>query len=188
MVGQILVRHRRTLLVYKIKMIKFILGWLAVMAVRLIPGRPANFEPMLAAVMPYSASYSRIQSFLFGFLGIIVFDLISNKVGMWTLITAVAYGLLGLASAIYFANHEASVKNFVFFGAVGTVVYDAVTGLSIGPIFYGQPFMEALIGQVPFTLMHLVGTTFFALVLSPVILRFIVRNEKFEVKNVLKLV
>ena len=169
-------------------MVKFILGWLAVMAIRLIPGRPANFEPMLATVMPYSTRYGKFASFLFGFLGIFVFDLISRQVGMWTLITALSYGLLGLAAAYFFAKHEPTTRNFVTFGIAGTIIYDAVTGLSIGPLFYGQPFMEAMVGQVPFTLMHVLGTVVFAVVLSPALLRFVVKNEKLETKKVFAIV
>lgn len=166
-------------------MIKFVLGWLAVLVIRLIPGRPANFEPMLATIMPYSAHYPKVQSFLFGFLGIIVFDLISSQVGLWTIITAITYGAIGLAAALFFKKYSSSITNFVIFGFIGTIIFDAITGLGIGPIFYGQPFMEALVGQIPFTLMHLLGTTIFALTLSPLISRFVVRNDKLETRSVL---
>lgn len=157
------------------------------MVIRLIPGRPANFEPMLATVMPYSTRYGKFASFFFGFLGIFVFDLVSGQVGVWTLVTAVSYGLLGLVAVYFFTKYPPSTRNFVTFGIAGTVLYDAVTGLSIGPLFYGQPFMEALVGQVPFTLMHVLGTVVFAVVLSPALLRFIVKNEKLETKKVFAL-
>jgi len=154
--------------------IKFILGWLIVLAIRFVPFRPPNFEPMLAVMMPYSKRYTLISSFLFGFLGIAVFDALTSGIGMWTLITGVAYGLLGVGAFYYFKNRKANRKNFVVFGVIGTILYDIVTGLSIGPLFYGQSFMSALVGQIPFTLMHLAGTVVFAIVLSPIMNRWVV--------------
>jgi len=161
--------------------IKFVLGWLLVFVIRLIPFRPANFEPMMATIMPYSKKYSVITMFLFSFLSIFLFDLVTSGIGMWTWITAVAYGLLGVGSFFYFKNREATVRHFLTYGIIGTVLYDAVTGLSIGPLFYGQPFMEALTGQISFTLRHLLGTVIFSVVLSPVLYRFVVKNEVLEI-------
>lgn len=160
--------------------LKYILGWLAIFLIRLIPFRPPNFEPMLAAVMPFSSRFGLLGSFLFGFLGILVFDVFTSGIGLWTWITAVTYGVLGLGAHFFFKNREASVKNFVGFGIVGVLFYDAVTGLTVGPLVYGQPFMSALIGQIPFTAMHVLGTVLFAVVLSPLLHRWVVQNEVLE--------
>lgn len=161
--------------------LKFVIGWSAVFLFRLIPFRPPNVEPMLATVMPFSKRYGFVGSFLFGFLGIALFDAVTSGWGIWTLITALAYGALGFTAHFYFKNREASVGNFLRFGVVGTIAYDAATGLTIGPLFTGQPFMVALAGQIPFTLLHLAGTIVFAVYLSPVIYRWVVQNEKFEI-------
>lgn len=160
--------------------LKFIIGWGTVFLFRLIPFRLPNVEPMLATVMPFSKRFGPLGSFLFGFLGIVLFDAVTSGWGMWTLVTALAYGALGLAGHFYFKNRSASVKNFVRFGLVGTLAYDAVTGLTIGPLFMGQPFMAALAGQIPFTILHLMGTFVFATLLSPVLYRWVVQNEVFE--------
>lgn len=161
--------------------IKFALGWLTVFLIRAIPFRPPNFEPMLSVVMPYSKKYGILSASLFGFLGILVFDIISQKVGMWTWITAVSYGLLGAASYYYFLNRESSTLNYVKFGIVGTILYDAVTGLSVGPLFFGQSFAEAFIGQIPFTLWHLAGTVVFSVLFSPAIYKYIVTSETLKI-------
>jgi hypothetical protein len=160
--------------------IKFVLGWLVVLAVRFIPFRPPNVEPMLAVVMPYAKRYTVWSSFLFGFLGIIVFDLLTMKVGMWTFITAAAYGLLGVGAFFFFKKRQPTRTNFVLYGVMGTILYDAVTGLSIGPLFFGQSLADALVGQIPFTLWHLAGTVGFAIVLSPLVYHFVVKNEVLE--------
>ena len=159
--------------------IKFVLGWTAVFLFRLIPFRPPNFEPMLATVMPFSKRYGLMGSFLFGFLGIVFYDAVTSGWGSWTWVTAICYGLLGVGAHVFFKNRAASVKNFLFFGIPATVLYDAVTML-IGPIFNNQPFAAALVGQISFTLMHLLGTIVFSVLLSPALYRWVVENDAFE--------
>jgi len=160
--------------------LKFILGWSAVFLFRLIPFRPPNVEPMLATIMPFSKRYGPIGSFLFGFFGIVLFDAVTSGWGMWTLVTALSYGALGPVAHYFFLNREASVKNFVTFGVYATLAYDLVTGVIAGPLLTGQSFMVALVGQIPFTLLHLAGTIVFATLLSPVLYRWVVQNEKLE--------
>ena len=159
--------------------LKFVIGWTAVFLFRLIPFRPPNFEPMLSVVMPFSKRFGVVGSFLFGFLGIVLFDAVTSGWGSWTAVTAVCYGLLGVGAHYFFKNREASVRNFLTFGIPGTVLYDAVT-MMIGPVFGHQPLMVALTGQVPFTLMHLLGTIVFSVLLSPALYRWVVQNERFE--------
>jgi uncharacterized membrane protein len=161
--------------------LKFVIGWSAVFLFRLIPFRPPNVEPMLATLMPFSKRFGPVGSFFFGFFGIVLFDAITSGWGVWTLVTALAYGALGPASYYFFLKRAASVKNFVSFSIVGTLAYDAMTGLTIGPLFTGQPFMVALVGQIPFTLLHLAGAIVFATLLSPALYRWVVQNEAFEI-------
>lgn len=160
--------------------VKFIIGWSAVFLFRLFPFRPPNFEPMLATVMPFSKRYGVTGSFLFGFLGIVLYDAITSGWGSWTWVTAVCYGLLGVGAHYFFKNREASAKNFLVFGIPGTVAYDATTML-IGPVFNAQPLMLAVAGQIPFTLMHLLSTVVFATLLSPVLYQWVIQNEALEV-------
>ncbi len=160
--------------------IKFLIGWVVVFLVRLLPFRPPNVEPILATIMPFSKRYKYLGGFLFGFLSIVLFDLAVQQVGLWTLITGIAYGLLGLGAYSFFKNRAASAKNFLVYGIVGTIAYDVVTGLSVGPLFFDQSLMEAFVGQIPFTLAHLAGTVFFALTLSPALYRWVVLNKKLE--------
>lgn len=159
--------------------IKFVIGWTAVFLFRLIPLRPPNFEPMLATVMPFSKRYGLVGSFLFGFLGIVLYDAVTSGWGNWTAVTAICYGLLGLAAHLFFKNREATVRNFLLFGIPGTVAYDAVT-MMIGPVFGHQSLSVAVAGQIPFTLMHLAGTVVFATILSPALYRWVIENEAFE--------
>lgn len=165
---------------------KFVIGWAVVFLLRLIPYRAPNIEPVMATLMPFSKRYGVLGAFVFGFLSITLFDLFVGKAGQWTIITAVTYGVVGVASWFFFRKKESNRKNYLTFAILGTIFYDAVTGLSTGPLLFGQSFAEAFWGQIPFTLWHLLGNICFALILSPALYEWIVTNPKLETKAVLK--
>jgi len=156
------------------------LGFIFCFLLRLIPFRPPNIEPLLATQMPFSKSYEKLAGFSFGFFSIILYDMFTGRVGMWTLITGLVYGSLGLFASMYFKNKENTGWNYAKFAFLATIFYDAVTGLTIGPIFFHQSFMNSLIGQIPFTLLHLAGNVGFAFVFSPLIYKYVIENKKFE--------
>jgi uncharacterized membrane protein len=157
---------------------KFTAGVILCLLVRLIPFRAPNIEPLLATVMPFSKHFGMLAGFSFGVISILLYDSLTNTLGVHTFFTAGAYGVLGLWSAIYFHKNEANSWNFVRFAVMGTLFFDAVTGLTIGPVFFNQPFTTALIGQIPFTILHLLGNISLALVLSPAIDKFLIKKRK----------
>lgn len=157
--------------------IKYTIAFISVMVFRLIPFRAPNVEPVMATLMPLSKTYGKVMVFIFGFLSIVLFDSITSGFGIWTLVTAVAYGLLGLGASYYFKNRS-GWKNYALYAVVATIIYDAVTGLTIGPLFFHQSFMVSLVGQIPFTILHLLGNVSFAIVLSPVIEGWLAREEQ----------
>lgn len=158
------------------KNLKFIVIFLSGLLLRLIPFRAPNLEPVMISIMPISKSYPKIFAFAFGFSSIIIFDIITMKVGIWTLITATSYGFLGLLASYYFKNRN-GWRSYATYAVIGTIVYDIVTGLTIGPLFFGQSFTVSLIGQIPFTLIHLLGNVSFAIILSPVIEKWLVKEN-----------
>lgn len=149
----------------------------AVLLFRLLPFRPPNVELILASQMPVAKVYGKLFGFFFGTLSILVFDLLTGTFGFWSFITAPAYGILGFLAGWYLRK-KSGRHHFVYFAIGGTLLYDAVTGLSIGPLFFGQTFFVALVGQIPFTLMHLLGNTAFALLLSPLIERSLLAKSQ----------
>jgi hypothetical protein len=159
---------------------KFAIAWAVIFLVRLIPFRPPNIEPILATVMPFSKRYGLLGSFVFSFLSIVLYDMLTSGIGLWTIATAAAYGLLGIGSYFFFKNREASIKNFLIFGVVGTIFYDAATGLTVAPLFFHQTLYQAIVGQIPFTLLHLAGTITFSIFLSPLLYRWVVQNDVLE--------
>jgi len=170
---------------YKKNWLKFTLGFLVCLLVRLIPFRPPNIEPILATQMPFSKAYGAYAGFLFAFLSIVVYDLVTGTLGVWTLLTAGTYGVLGFWAFYFFRNRKSNRWDYAYFAVVGTLFFDAVTGLSIGPLFFHQSFMSALVGQIPFTLWHLVGNVSFSLILSPVIYNFVIQNRQFEYVSII---
>ena len=162
---------------YKKNWLKFIIGFIVCLLFRFIPFRPPNIEPILAAQMPFARVYGSIAGFSFAFFSIVVYDFFTSGLGMWTLITAVAYGLLGLWAVAYFKNKKNNSLDYVKFAIMSTIVFDAGAGLSVGPLFFHQSFSVALAGQIPFTLLHLVGNSAFAFLLSPLIYNFILKKK-----------
>jgi hypothetical protein len=148
--------------------IKYIIAFLSVLAFRLIPFRAPNVEPIMAVIMPFGKVYGGLMSFAFGALSIVIYDSVTSGFGIWTLVTALAYGLLGLGAQYYFKNRS-GWKSYASYAVIATIIYDAVTGLTIGPLFFHQSFMISLVGQIPFTLLHLLGNVSFAIILSPAI-------------------
>lgn len=166
------------------KWLKFIIGFTVCLLVRLLPFRPPNIEPILATQMPFSKAYGAYAGFLFAFFSVVFYDLLTSTFGMWTFLTAVTYGVLGFMSYFYFKKFKASALGYAGFAVLGTLFFDAVTGLSIGPLFFGQSFSEAFFGQIPFTLWHLLGNVSFALILSPAIYNFVIENKKLEKSSI----
>ena len=159
---------------------KYISAFIAVLLVRLIPMRAPNLEPIMATQMPFARIYGGFAAFLFGALSIVIYDSFTAGIGVWTLVTAVIYGLVGWAASLYFKNRN-SRKDYAIYAIIATIAYDALTGLTMGPLFFGQSLTEAFVGQIPFTALHLLGNVAFAIVLSPVIEMWASKESKISI-------
>lgn len=172
----------------KINWIKFSLTFTVCLAVRLIPFRPPNIEPILAVQMPFARLNGALGGFIFAVLSIVSYDIITGTLGPWTLMTSVTYGLLGVWAGFYFKQREGTVIDYMMFALWGTMFFDVVTGVILGPLIFSQSFYQAFVGQIPFTLMHLLGNVSFAVFLSPAIYRIILHNKKLESLNITSLI
>lgn len=157
---------------------KVLLVFLLCLLLRLIPFRVPNVEPILASTMPIGRVSGAFAGFSFAVLSILLFDIITSTLGVQTLFTALAYGLIALWSVSYFKKREGKTLDYVRFAIMGTLVFDALTGLTVGPLFFNQSFVASLVGQIPFTAFHLLGNIIFALILSPAIYHFMIRKKK----------
>jgi uncharacterized membrane protein YuzA (DUF378 family) len=159
---------------------KFAVGLILCLLVRLIPFRAPNVEPILATTMPFSRAYGAFAGFSFAVLSILIYDVVTHTLGVQTFFTAGAYGLVALLSAAYFKKHKGEIKDYVRFAIYGTLIFDALTGLTVGPIFFHQSFTQSLIGQITFTALHLLGNIIFAIILSPAIYKILIKKKKRE--------
>ena len=145
-----------------------------------------NVSPLMATELAGSKAYGPWVGGLYGALSIVLLDIIVGKAGSWTIITALTYGAVGILGAFFFKSRSASAWNFVLASVVGTLFFDLITGVLMGPLLYGQPWVEAMVGQIPFTLRHLAGNMFFASVLAPWFYRKIMDNPQWELARILK--
>ncbi|MFH1200853.1 MAG: DUF6580 family putative transport protein [bacterium] len=159
---------------------KFSLALVLCLLVRLIPFRAPNIEPILATLMPFSKAYGALVGFSFAVLSILLYDVITGTLGIQTFFTVFAYGMLGWWSGSYFKKHQADTLGYVRFAILGTLFFDVFTGLTVGPIFFQQSFFASLVGQIPFTALHLIGNIVFAIILSPVVYNFLIKKKKKE--------
>lgn len=161
--------------------VKFVLAFCLSMVLRMLPFRPWNVEPILSVTMPFARAYGPVASFLFAFLSMALFDVIAGQVGMWTAVTSLTYGVVAIG-AHYWSRMgwRRPILGYISYALVGTLFFDLVT-MTSGPLFHGQPWGEALLGQVPFTLSHLLGNLALALTLTPLLDRYIVREPRLDV-------
>ncbi len=164
--------------------IKYLAGLLTVILLRLVP-HPPNVEPIMSTMMPFSKKWGWKAGALFSLLAILSFDIITRTLGMWTLMTAGTYTALGIAAGLYFKKRKGSIRNYVGFAVIGTLIYDGITGIGTGMLFFNQSFLVTLAGQIPFTLYHLGGNIAFAIIISPLLYRWVVDNPQMETQPVL---
>lgn len=151
------------------KYFKPIIAFTFVLFYRLLPVRPPNVEPILGAMMPLSKKYGILSGLVFSVLSIVLYDALTAGIGGYTWTTALAYGLVSIGAGLYLENRKSDIKNFVTVSVVGIIFYDIMTGVVFGPMFTGGNVYMALIGQIPFTALHLMGGVVFAIVLSPIL-------------------
>lgn len=157
---------------------KFSLALVLCLLVRLIPLRAPNVEPILATIMPMSCAYGAFVGFSFAISSILLYDGLTGTLGVQTFFTAGAYGILGLWATSYFKKRQGNTMDYVTFAIFGTLLFDGLTGLTVGPIFFHQSFLGSLVGQIPFTALHLLGNISFAFILSPAIYNFLIKKKK----------
>lgn len=160
--------------------LKYVFVFSVVMALRLFPFRVPNVEPALAAIMPFSKRMGVLPGVLFGVLSVVLHDVLVHEVGSWTWGAAFAYGVLAVASYMYFMDREATVNNVVRFMIPAIIAYDAFTGVVVGSLFGHQSFGVALAGQIPVTMLHLFSAVVFAALVSPALYRWAVVEESFS--------
>ncbi len=143
-----------------------------------------NNDPIMAVMLP-CAKRGRVAAVAFPVAAMVLFDILSQRVGIWTAVTAGTYGLLGLAFSLAYAalarrGRPVGRLTFLVSGAAGVLVFDFVTGPIMSSFIFRMSFAQAFVGQIPFTLKHLASVTAYTLVVSPAldwVLRQVERGE-----------
>lgn len=164
---------------------KFLIGWVVCFAIRFATRlNPvfANIEPVMATTMPFGRRFGMLAGFVFASLSIFLFDAVTSGIGVWTWVTAATYGAIGIAASLVLGRLKGAWWQYALFALVATIVYDVITGVVLGPVLFGGSMREAFIGQIPFTLKHLIGNVILGAVLSPVLDRWVVRNERLNMQ------
>jgi len=131
---------------------------------------PSN-DPILAVMLP-CAKRGRVAAVAFPVAAMVLFDVLSQRIGVWTAVTAGTYGILGLTFAHVYralANRGRNVGTGMFLvsGIAGVLVFDFVTGPVMSSLLFRMSFGQAFTGQIPFTLWHLASVSAYAVVVSP---------------------
>jgi uncharacterized membrane protein len=159
--------------------LKFAIAFVLCLLLRLIPFRPANFEPIMGTMMPFAKRFGPLAGGIFAVISMVIYDLFTSY-GAWTWYTAITYGVISVWAGYYFQNRTASRGNFLLFSLMGTLVFDALTGPIIPSLFFHGHFMALTIPQIPFTLSHLAGNTLFAVIVSPIVYKYLVQASFWE--------
>lgn len=136
-----------------------------------MPFRPPNVEPVLAFALPVGSFFGPLASGCFAALSIVAYDALTAGLGSWTLVAAVCYGLVGIAAGI-FGRSKRSLWSQLLFALVATIVYDVLTGVVASALLFDMPWYQALVGQVPFTINHVIGSLVLTAALSPLLSRW----------------
>ena len=164
----------------RVGIIKFLIGILLSNVIRFARFIPNN-DPIMAIMLPYAKSDKKYKAVLFPFITMVSFDLITGMLGIWTLITALTYAGLGLLfTQFFFKEKKISIFKYLKGGIIGVLIFDFITGVIAMPFMFGMSFELALIGQVPFTLMHLLTVGIFIIVITPLYDKHVIKNISLE--------
>jgi hypothetical protein len=164
----------------KVGVIKFLIGILLSNGIRLLYFIPNN-DPIMAIMLPYAKSDKKYKAFLFPFITMVSFDLLTGMLGMWTLVTALTYAGLGLLfTQFFFKEKKIGILKYLKGGIIGVLIFDFITGVIAMPFMFGMSFFEAGIGQIPFTLMHLLTVSIFVIVVTPLYDKNILSSKIFD--------
>jgi len=130
-------------------LVKYIIGITICILIRFIPMPLPNIEPIMATMMPFAKKYGKLAAFIFASTAIIVLDFVTGMVGIWTAVTAITYGFVGVFAAQYLYKKKNKVRYYVGFAILGTILYDAITGIAMGTLLFEQTLMVTVLGQIP---------------------------------------
>lgn len=132
----------------------------------------------MAFALPFAKQDRWWQAALFPFLAMVLFDWITNRFGIWTIITAVTYGLIGLGFSFYLKRKTTvGIRTYAGSAVVGILFFDIITGPLTSTFIFQMPFEWAVLGQIPFTIAHLISGVALTVLISPIVDPALRRNS-----------
>lgn len=167
---------------------KYAIGFVVCVLIRLFTRLVPlpNIEPVTSTMMPFGKKWGILAGAFFGIASIAIFDLITGAIGVWTIVTAAMFGIMGAISGIYLRHRKSTIGSYVGFSIAATLIYDFITGPIMSSVIFKMPFMVALVGQIPFTIWHLGGNIGFAALISPALYRWVITNKQLELNSILE--
>jgi uncharacterized membrane protein len=158
----------------------------------LMAGLP-NIEPVMLVTLVSGYRYGAKYGLLVGALTMLLSDLVINGFVSFamvvpasilvyiSLITNATYGFVGFFSA-YFKKYRTAFQ-MAGVAALLTVIYDVITAIFC-MLPFNMPIPQILIGQIPFTIAHVLGNVLIVGVCAPYLfaaLDYIEAKDKFSV-------
>jgi hypothetical protein len=135
----------------------------------------------MAMMLPYSKKEGLAKAFFFPLIAMVAFDILTNRIGVWTIVTSLTYAGLGGLFYFYFKNFgKISLKRYIGSSTMGVLIFDFITGVIASPFMFGMTFEQAFLGQIPFTIMHLVTVTAYVILIVPVLDKHVIENKKLD--------
>jgi len=129
-----------------------------------------GIESVMLFTLSGALVYGPVYGFIIGASIMVIADFMIGLVGLWTLYTALAYGLVGFLAGIVgmfkkeFTRVELAGLAFIF-----TIFFDAIA-MTAFAFQFGIPLSIAAINQIPVTLIHTAGNTLLAFVFAPALM------------------
>ncbi|MEI8364326.1 MAG: hypothetical protein WCF78_02630 [archaeon] len=137
-----------------------------------------NADPIMGTMLPFAKRDNGLSAGIFAFITMFSFDIITNKVGIWTIVTATTFGLLGWFFAYIYRNKERlTLLNYITGGVFGVLIFDFITGPIMSSFLFHMSFIVAFVGQIPFTLLHLATVCIFIIVLVPILDKYLINTK-----------
>ncbi|MFA5763503.1 MAG: hypothetical protein WC915_01695 [archaeon] len=136
-------------------------------ALRLFRVFPNN-DPIMGFMLP-QARKSMFKAAIFAFSTMFIFDIITMKVGVWTIVTASTYALLAIGFSFFFKKIKiAKISHYLSASVIGILLFDLITGPIMSSMMFSQTLMLTILGQIPFTFYHLVSGITWVVIIAPV--------------------
>jgi len=147
---------------------KYIITCITTFLIRLIRIFPNN-DPIMGTMLPF-AREKWWKSFLYVVLAMVGFDLITGKLGMWTLWTSLTYGVIALLFVLVFKKmKQLSMSKYIGACIGGVLLFDIITGPIMTSMLFRTPFILTTIAHIPFTIFHLLSGVVYTFLFVPVL-------------------